>query len=326
MTNAEPLLSVKGLKKYFPIRTGVFSRVSGYVRAVDGVNLAIYPGEVYALVGESGCGKSTIGHLIMKMLRPTAGEVIFRKNEIFALKRREEKAMRKQVQLIFQDPYSSLNPRMTVGESIGEALEAHGIAKGKERREKVEAVLDLCGLATYHYRRYPHEFSGGQRQRIVIARALVLEPSFIVADEPVSALDVSIQSQIINLLKELQQKMGLTYLFISHDLGVVKHMADRVAVMYLGALVEESAKNQFYDQPLHPYTQALLSAVPEWDISRKKKRIILKGDVPSPANPPAGCRFHTRCQYCMEICVRERPLLKEVTPGDLVACHLVHDK
>ncbi|MBS3897275.1 MAG: dipeptide ABC transporter ATP-binding protein [Dethiobacter sp.] len=324
MANNKPMLSIKGLKKYFPIRAGVFSRVSGYVRAVDDISLTIYPGEVYALVGESGCGKSTTGHLIMKMLKPTTGEVIFEEQEIFSLRKREEKSLRKQVQLIFQDPYSSLNPRMTVGESIGEALEVHGIAKGEERQAKVKAVLELCGLAGYHYRRYPHEFSGGQRQRIVIARALVLEPRFIVADEPVSALDVSIQSQIINLLKELQSKMGLTYLFISHDLSVVKHMADRIAVMYLGSLVEESTKSQFYERPLHPYTQALLSAVPEWDISSRKKRIILKGDVPSPANPPAGCRFHTRCQYCMEICVQERPDLKEAAPGHLVACHLVH--
>lgn len=326
MKNTEPMLRVEGLKKYFPVRSGVFSRVSAYVRAVDDINLAIHPGEVYALVGESGCGKSTTGHVIMKMLRPTEGTVCFEGKNIFDLNKRQDKELRKQVQLIFQDPYSSLNPRMTVGESIGEALEAHGIAKGRERREKVEAVLELCGLAPYHYRRYPHEFSGGQRQRIVIARALVLEPRFLVADEPVSALDVSIQSQIINLLKELQHKMGLTYLFISHDLSVVKHMADRIGVMYLGSLVEESAKGEFYDKPLHPYTQALLSAVPEWDIHAKKQRIILKGDVPSPSNPPQGCRFHTRCQHCMDICVEERPVLQEAAPGHLVACHLVNRK
>lgn len=290
---------------------------------MDGINLAIYPGEVYALVGESGCGKSTTGHTIMKMLRPTEGNIFFEGKDIFSITRQEEKQLRKKVQLIFQDPYSSLNPRMTVGQSIGEALEAHGIAAGKKRRQKVEDVLDLCGLASYHYRRYPHEFSGGQRQRIVIARALVLEPRFVVADEPVSALDVSIQSQIINLLKELQTKMGLTYLFISHDLSVVKHMSDRIGVMYLGALVEESSKDEFYDNPLHPYTQALLSAVPEWDIHSKKERIILKGDVPSSSNPPQGCCFHTRCQYCMDICTKQKPRLEEVSQGHQVACHLV---
>lgn len=324
MSHTEPMLRVEGLKKYFPVRAGVFARVSGYVRAVDDINLSIYPGEVYALVGESGCGKSTTGHTIMKMLRPTEGRVLFEGKDIFSLTKAQGKELCKRVQLIFQDPYSSLNPRMTVGESIGEALEAHGIAKGKARRQKVEAVLELCGLAPYHYRRYPHEFSGGQRQRIVIARALVLEPRFLVADEPVSALDVSIQSQIINLLKELQAKMGLTYLFISHDLSVVKHMADRIGVMYLGSLVEESRKNDFYGKPLHPYTQALLSAVPEWDLRAKKERIILKGDVPSPANPPSGCRFHTRCLHCMDICVSERPTLQEAAPGHLVACHLVN--
>ena len=323
MSNRKPLLRIEGLKKYFPIRTGVFSRISGYVRAVDDISLAIDPGEVYALVGESGCGKSTTGHTIVKMFRPTAGKVIFEDKNIFTLTRQEEKALRSRVQLVFQDPYSSLNPRMTIGESVGEALEAHGMAKGKARREKVESTLELCGLAPYHYRRYPHEFSGGQRQRVAIARALVLEPRLLVADEPVSALDVSIQAQIINLLKELQEKMGLTYLFISHDLSVVKHMADRVGVMYLGSLLEESPKHEFYANPLHPYAQALLSAVPEWDIHAKKERIILKGDVPSPANPPPGCLFHTRCLYCMDICVQEKPLLVERSPGRLVACHLV---
>ncbi|MCW3490174.1 ABC transporter ATP-binding protein [Dethiobacter alkaliphilus] len=322
MTCAEPILQVEGLKKYFPIKTGVFSRVSSYVRAVDDINLDIYPGEVFALVGESGCGKSTTGHTIMRMTNPTAGRILYEGKDIAAMKGKELHQLRKKVQLVFQDPYSSLNPRMTVGQSIGEALEAHGVTKRNERREKVEAVLEMCGLATYHYRRYPHEFSGGQRQRIVIARALVLEPRFVVADEPVSALDVSIQSQIINLLKELQSKMGLTYLFISHDLSVVKHMADRVGVMYLGSMVEVAPKTELYNNAQHPYTQALLSAVPEWDLSKEKKRIILKGDVPSPSNPPEGCRFHTRCPFKMDICVEERPELKEVSPGHKAACHL----
>jgi len=326
MNEHEPMLRVEGLKKYYPVKAGVFSRVLSYVRAVDDVSLEIFPGEVYALVGESGCGKTTAGHTILRMLHPTAGQVYFQGQDILSLDRAALREMRREMQLIFQDPYSSLNPRMTVGEAIGEALEVHGIARGAARREKVEHILEVCGLASYHYRRYPHEFSGGQRQRIGIARALVLEPRFIVADEPISALDVSIQSQIVNLLKKLQKQFGLTFLFISHDLSVVKHMADRIGVMYLGSLVEESFKNEFYSNPLHPYSQALLSAVPVMDPFRKKERIILKGDVPSPANPPGGCNFHTRCQYARTFCSSEKPVLKEFSRGHQVACHMVHDE
>ncbi len=325
MEAPQPILEVEGLKKYFSIKAGVFSRVTGHVRAVDGISLKIYSGETYGLVGESGCGKSTAGMTILRMLNPTAGSVNFMGEDVFAMGKEKMRNLRKNMQIIFQDPYSSLNPRMSVGEAIGEALEVHGIARGKERRERVESILKVCGLDSYHYRRYPHEFSGGQRQRVGIARALVLEPRFIVADEPISALDVSIQSQIVNLLEELQEKFGLTFLFISHDLSVVKHMADRVGVMYLGRIVEDAPKKEFYASPLHPYSQALLSAVPSMLPGFDKKRVILKGDVPSPANPPPGCTFHTRCPRAVKMCSEEVPVLKKVGPDHYASCHLVEE-
>lgn len=319
-----PLLDVRDLKKYFPIRAGVFARIKGYVKAVDGLSLQIRQGETYGLVGESGCGKSTAGLTILKMLTPTAGSVRYKGQDVYALEADALRNLRRDMQIIFQDPYSSLNPRKPIGAAIGEALAVHGIGKPADRRARVEEVLEVCGLAAWHYQRYPHEFSGGQRQRLVIARALVLNPQFIVADEPISALDVSIQSQIINLLEELQAEFGLTFLFISHDLSVVRHIADRVGVMYLGALVEEASKKDFYASPRHPYSQALLSAIPSMDPERRKIRIILTGDVPSPADPPEGCRFHTRCPQVMDICREARPVLEAVAAGHQVACHKVH--
>ncbi len=324
MTAVKPLLEVTDLKKYFPIHAGLFSRQVGNIRAVDDISFFINPGETFGLVGESGCGKSTTGRTILNLIPPTAGKVTFKGNDIFNLNKKKLRGLRKEMQIIFQDPYGSLNPRMAVGEAIGEALGEHGIAHGKEKKECVENMLEICGLAPFHYRRYPHEFSGGQRQRVGIARALILNPQFIVADEPISALDVSIQAQIINLLQELQADFGLTFLFISHDLSVVKHICDRVAVMYVGEIVEMAPRKSLYGNPLHPYTQALLSAVPIMDPTLKKKRIILKGDVPSPANPPAGCRFHTRCSYVESICRESVPKLREFDNGHFAACHLVN--
>ncbi|MGL5633742.1 MAG: ABC transporter ATP-binding protein [Sarcina sp.] len=317
------IVESKNLKKYFPIKAGVFSKTVGHVKAVDGVSLQIYKGETVGLVGESGCGKSTTGRALLRLFEKTDGEVYFEGKDIFALKKKELRAIRPRMQMIFQDPYSSLNPRLTVGELVGEALINHGICGKNELKEKVEKTLERCGLASYHLKRYPHEFSGGQRQRIGIARALILDPSFIVSDEPISALDVSIQSQIINLMMDLQEENNFSNLFISHDLSVVKHICHRIGVMYLGSLVEFAGKKQIYENPLHPYTKALLSAVPIPDPTIKRERIILTGDIPSPANPPKGCKFHTRCPYATEKCKKEEPLYREVEKDHFVACHIV---
>jgi oligopeptide/dipeptide ABC transporter ATP-binding protein len=303
----QDLVVVRDLKKYFPVRRGLLRRVVAWVKAVDGVSFNIRRGETLGLVGESGCGKTTVGRTILRLIEPTAGEVYFEGRNIFALTKSELKALRRDMQIIFQDPYSSLDPRMPVGASIAEGLAVHGIGTPKERMEMVIDLLRKVGLEDYHARRYPHEFSGGQRQRIVIARALALRPKFIVCDEPISALDVSIQAQIINLLKELQEEFHLTYLFIAHNLSVIEHVSDRVAVMYLGKIVELTSREELYRNPLHPYTQALLSAVPIPDPTLKRERILLKGDVPSPLNPPAGCRFHPRCPVAMAHCAREEP-------------------
>ncbi len=319
----EPIVKLENIKKYFPIRGGVFSRVVGNIKAVDDVSFVINKGETLGLVGESGCGKSTLGRTILKLLDPTGGRAFYKNNDIFKTDKQQLRHLRRELQIIFQDPFSSLNPRLNVGEIIGESLEIHGEVSGKEKQERVEYMLEVCGLAPHHHRRYPHEFSGGQRQRIGIARALTLNPDFVVADEPISSLDVSIQAQIVNLMEELQDTFGLTYLFISHDLSMVRHISNNVAVMYLGKVVEICGKNELYQNPLHPYTQALLSAVPIMDPDAKSKRIILKGDVPSPANPPPGCNFNPRCRYAEERCRQEEPELREISPGHQVSCHLV---
>ncbi|MBI2181060.1 MAG: dipeptide ABC transporter ATP-binding protein [Deltaproteobacteria bacterium] len=316
------LLEIRDLRKHFPVGEGLFSRNKGAVKAVDGVNLTVEEGETLGLVGESGCGKSTLGRTILRLIEPTGGEVIFQGKNLLAMPQRELRDMRRQMQIIFQDPYASLNPRMRVGDIVGEGLEIHKLAKGKAKRERVIELLHQVGLREEHYDRYPHEFSGGQRQRIGIARALAVNPKFIVCDEPVSSLDVSIQAQIINLLQELQEKMHLTYLFISHDLRVVEHISHRVAIMYLGKIVEIAKSDTIYQEAKHPYTRALLSAVPIPDMSKKKERVVLEGDVPSPVNPPSGCTFHPRCSYREAICDKIEPPLEFYAGGHGVSCHV----
>jgi oligopeptide transport system ATP-binding protein len=320
--NNESLLRVDDLVMHFPIYRGVIRRQVGAIRAVDGISFDVKRGETLGLVGESGCGKSTTGRTILQLYRPTAGSVHFEGVDLIHLKGEDLRQMRRKMQMIFQDPYASLNPRMTVADIVGEPLMVHNVATGKEIQERVQHLLELVNLNPSFAGRYPHEFSGGQRQRIGVARALALQPSFIVCDEPISALDVSIQAQVVNLLEELQAQFNLTYLFIAHDLSMVKHISDRVAVMYLGVIVEMAARDELYAMPLHPYTRALLSAVPIPDpiADAKRERTILKGDVPSPANPPSGCRFRTRCPIAQEVCSQSRPEFREIRPGHFVAC------
>ena len=319
---SEPLVSVRNLKKYFPVRGGLFSTVRAHVHAIDDVSFDVYQGETFGLVGESGCGKTTTGRVMLRLDEATSGDVVFEGKSIFKLGREELRRQRRDMQIIFQDPYSSLNPRMTVGEIVGEPLTVHHIASGREKDERVRDLLETVGLSAYHIKRYPHEFSGGQRQRIGIARALALNHKLIICDEPVSALDVSIQSQVLNLLKELQAEFGLTYLFIAHGLHVVKHVSDRVGVMYLGKIVEIADSKALFESPQHPYTEALLSAIPVPDPTAKRERIVLEGDVPSPVHPPTGCRFNTRCPYVMDVCRQVEPLLTDLGNGHMVACHL----
>ena len=320
---SKDLLVVDNLKKYFPVRSGLLQRVSAWVKAVDGVSFTIREGETFGLVGESGCGKTTVGRSILRLIPSTSGAVFFDGEDVLAKRGAELKSMRRNMQIIFQDPYSSLDPRMPVGDIIAEGLQIHGIGNGKGRYEIVQTMLDKVGLNPYHARRYPHEFSGGQRQRIGIARALALRPKFIVCDEPVSALDVSIQSQVLNLLHDLQREFGLTYLFIAHNLSVVEHISNRVGVMYLGKMAEVANREELFRNPLHPYTQALMSAIPIPNPKLKRQRIVLTGDVPSPLNPPSGCRFHPRCPLAVDICKHVEPVFEQKNPDHWVACHLV---
>ncbi|MCS7089082.1 MAG: ABC transporter ATP-binding protein [Thermoflexales bacterium] len=323
----DTLLEVRNLVKYFPIKGGLLQRTIGYVKAVDGVSFTVRRGETLGLVGESGCGKTTVGRTILRLIPATSGQVIFEGRDVFKLNPREMKALRKDMQIIFQDPYSSLDPRMPIGESVAEGLLVHGVKDARKRNEIVIEMLRKVGLEDYHARRYPHEFSGGQRQRIGIARALALRPKFIVCDEPVSALDVSIQSQVLNLLKDLQAEFGLTYLFIAHNLSVVEHISDRVGVMYLGKLVELTDRITLFRDPLHPYTKALLSAIPIPDpTAQKRERMILQGEVPSPVNPPRGCRFHPRCPFAVDRCKVEEPPFEELRPGHFVACWVAKEE
>lgn len=319
----EALLEVRNLKKHFPIKAGLLNRTVGHVRAVDGISFTIQPGETFGLVGESGSGKSTVGRTVIRLTDKTEGEVKFKGVDLYALPSQELRKLRPKLQLIFQDPYSSLNPRVRIGDAIGEALLDHGLVPKEEIRDRVLEVLASCGLSSYHIDRFPHEFSGGQRQRIGIARALILNPELIIADEPVSALDVSIQAQIINLFSKLQETRGLTYLFISHDLSVVEHLSSRVGVMYLGSMVETASRDELFRNPLHPYTKALPSAVPVPIPRLKRERIVLKGDIPNPANPPSGCKFHTRCPFAVERCREETPEFRDAGGHHFVACHLV---
>lgn len=315
------ILEVRNVKKYFPVGTDFFGRPAAYLKAVDDVSFSICKGETLGLVGESGCGKSTLGRTIIRLYKPTAGEILFDGKSVDD--RAAEQQLRRSMQMIFQDPYASLNPRMTVGDIIGEPLDIHGLASGRERAERIAALLDMVGLSPEYARRFPHEFSGGQRQRVGFARALAVNPSFIICDEPISALDVSIQAQVVNLLERLQEQLGLTYLFIAHDLAMVKHISDRVAVMYLGKIVEIASSTELYRQPQHPYTQALLSALPVPDPSpaAQQERIRLTGDVANPVNPPSGCRFHTRCRARLPVCAEREPVFADIGGGHWVACH-----
>ncbi|WP_319371837.1 dipeptide ABC transporter ATP-binding protein [uncultured Ilyobacter sp.] len=321
------LLEVKNLKKYFKSKKGFFGNKIQHVKAVDDVSFYIKKGETFGLVGESGCGKSTTGRTLIRLYDVTGGNIIFDGQDISGLKEKDLIPFRKKIQMIFQDPYASLNTRMTVADIVGEPLDIHGIAKGQERQNRIYELLEKVGLSKDHASRYPHEFSGGQRQRIGIARALAVDPEFIICDEPISALDVSIQAQVVNMLEDLQKELGLTYLFIAHDLSMVKHISDRIGVMYLGKMVEVAESDELYEKPAHPYTRALLSSIPipDPELNAQMEREILEGDVPSPLNPPSGCRFRTRCKYVKDICSQEEPILQEVAPGHMAACHFAKD-